>query len=163
MTAYRWTPAHARCALLLACGAAALAALAIPIPHVLAGAKSQTEGVSINTFLRTADGSLGATRAGGTSSDYIGCWSRRNVPLGVQTANDGDIEGGCEARQRVGLITQTASCTFLTAANVTVGFQWVLQAMTTDSHIHFSWVSIGGRNICQQVKISNFSHSRPTT
>ena len=147
---------------LAACVAALLALLALPAAHVLAGVKTP-EVVTIDTVGRVAQGSFGSTRASGNSVDYIGCWSRSNVPLGTEHA-DGDLQGGCEARQRVSsLVTRSISCTFPSFLPTTQSYVWVLGAMSTDAHIKFTWSVINGVNVCQIIRISNFSHTRPKT
>lgn len=146
MTVQRWR--------LLFLVAAVLGCLALPASEVLAGAKT-TEVVTINTVTRTAAGSLGSTRASGNSVDYLGCWSRVNA--------DGSYSGGCDARQRVSLFTtRTISCTF-PPDPASVGFVWSLRAITTDAHIQFTWVNIGGTSYCETLKVTNSAHDRPKT
>lgn len=135
-------------------GAVLACLLAVPASIVMAGAKT-TEVVTISTLTRTAAGSLGSTRASGNNIDYIGCWSRINA--------DNSYSGGCDARQRVSILsTRTISCTFPPDPSST-GFVWSLRAITPDAHIQFTWTTINGTVYCQTLKVTNSSHNRPKT
>jgi hypothetical protein len=86
-----------------------------------------------------AVGTLAGVRAGGSSTDDIGCWLENNFP--------GDSTGGCKVTK--GNITR--SCRF----NDDLEYRLpVVSLMTTQSQIYFAWDATG---FCTYLQISEDS------